>query len=284
MPLHTLEIAMWPDVRDHAGTLTDLFARGPATNAELLPNCLVFKTPSRPDYWFGNYIVCRKPITLDSLHSITADWQRHFLPEVGLQKKIIQWETPVKQFGESIEPVASASNSEVDINLVRAASRDTFKCPDLGLDSADIEVSKVVSNDQYEDSLSIALAEHHAQPDWGGTDDFVRWRFDQRRRSVINGAGDWWLLKFRGVPVATCGLFFDTNRRTGRFREVTTHPKWRRRGFATILCASVMQHGFDIAEVDHIVIVSMPGSSADGIYERLGLQARSYQIALVADL
>jgi predicted GNAT family acetyltransferase len=129
----------------------------------------------------------------------------------------------------------------------------------------------------------IALADHKAAPDAGTTADFIQWRFDQRRQSVNLGNGNWWLLMHQGVPVATCGLFFSQDGSKARFREVTTHPKWRKRGFATILCGLLAQNCFEQSQVEELIIVSEPDTTADKIYSRLGFMAVSCQIALIAD-
>jgi predicted acetyltransferase len=69
----------------------------------------------------------------------------------------------------------------------------------------------------------------------------------------------------------------------GGFREVTTHPKWRNRGFATRLCGMLAQNCFEQSQVQTLIIVSEPDSFADRIYSKLGFKAVSRQIALISD-
>ena len=87
----------------------------------------------------------------------------------------------------------------------------------------------------------------------------------------------------QGMPVASCGLFFDADCLKGRFREVTTHPEWRGRGFATTLVGMLAQNFLTQGQVQELIIVSEPDSIADRIYSKLGFKAVSYQIALITD-
>ena len=92
-----------------------------------------------------------------------------------------------------------------------------------------------------------------------------------------------WLLMNQGMPVASCGLFFDPDGLKGRFREVTTHPEWRGRGFATTLVGMLAQNFLTHGQVQELIIVSEPDSIADSIYSKLGFKAVSYQIALITN-
>jgi predicted GNAT family acetyltransferase len=80
-----------------------------------------------------------------------------------------------------------------------------------------------------------------------------------------------------------CGLFFDPDGLKGRCREVTTHPEWRGRGFATTLVGMLAQNFLTHGQVQELIIVSEPDSIADSIYSKLGFKAVSYQIALITD-
>ena len=183
-----------------------------------------------------------------------------------------------------VSKVAIALNAEIDIRIVRIARRGEFQFQLSRTElTADIELIKVKNEVQYENALKIALADHEATPQSGATSDFIQWRLEQRRQSANFGNGNWWLLMHQGVPVASCGLFFDQDGLKARFREVTTHPKWRGRGFATRLCGLLAQNLLTQGQVQELIIVSEPDSIADRIYSKLGFKAVSYQIALITD-
>jgi RimJ/RimL family protein N-acetyltransferase len=154
----------------------------------------------------------------------------------------------------------------------------------IWLASSDVELIEIRSDRHYSEVLAIALEEQKTNPMRGATVDFIEWMFNQGRRSAELGNGSWWLLKYKGEAVATCGLFFSADGKIGRFREVTTHPNWWQRGFATFLRGTIAQRCFDNNQAQQVVIVSEPESNADRIYGKLGFEARSLQVALIADL
>ena len=266
------------------GSISDCFARCPATSVEATEQVLVYKTKTRPDYWFGNYIVFSSPVTSESLPEIRRQWQKEFSQEAGILWQIFEWEIPFDRELPDVTKVARAFNAEIDISIVRIASRGKFQIQQSRTElAADIELIKVKNEVQYENALKIALADHEATPQSGATSDFIQWRLEQRRQSANLGNGNWWLLMHQEVPVASCGLFFDQDGLMGRFREVTTHPKWRGRGFATKLCGMLAQKFLEQGQVQELIIVSEPDSIADRIYNKLGFKAASCQIALIAN-
>ncbi len=266
------------------GSISDCFARCPATSVEATEQVLVYKTKTRPDYWFGNYIVFSSPVTSESLPEIRRQWQKEFSQEAGILWQIFEWEIPFDRELPDVTKVARAFNAEIDIRIVRTASRGKFQLQQSRAElAADTELIKVKNEVQYENALKIALADHEATPQSGATSDFIQWRLEQRRQSANLGNGNWWLLMHQEVPVASCGLFFDQDGLMGRFREVTTHPKWRGRGFATKLCGMLAQKFLEQGQVQELLIVSEPDSIADRIYNKLGFKAVSCQIALIAN-
>lgn len=266
------------------GSLSDCFARCPDTSVNATGQAIVYKTKTRPDYWFGNYIVSSSPVTSESLPEIRSQWQKEFAKETGILWQIVEWEMPFDGEMPDVSNVARAFNAEIDIRIVRVARQGEFQFHLSHSEFlADIELIKVKNQVQHEKAFQIALADHQAAPQPGATSDFIQWRSEQRRQSAILGNGDWWLLMNQGMPVASCGLFFDADCLKGRFREVTTHPAWRGRGFATTLVGMLAQNFLTHGQVQELIIVSEPDSIADRIYSKLGFKAVSYQIALITD-
>jgi RimJ/RimL family protein N-acetyltransferase len=266
------------------GSLSDCFARCPDTSVEATEQVIVYKTKTRPDFWFGNYIVSSSPVTSESLPDMRSQWLKEFSQEAGILWQIVEWEIPFDGEMPDVSKVAIALNAEIDIRIVRIARRGEFQFQLSRTElTADIELIKVKNEVQYEKTLKIALADHEETPQSGATSDFIQWRLEQRRQSANLGNGNWWLLMHQEVPVASCGLFFDQYGLKGRFREVTTHPKWRGRGFATKLCGMLAQKFLKQGQVQELIIVSEPDSIADRVYSKLGFKAVSYQIALITD-
>ncbi len=266
------------------GEMSDWFARCPATKAAVTDQWIVYKTKSRSDYWFGNYLVSQRPVTLASLPQIRHQWLQHFAEENEVLWQIIEWEMPYEGVMPDVSKIAEASNAEVDVTLVRVARREDFQfhANSAGLEP-DVELIKVSNEDQAQNALKIALDDLEASPEPGVTADFIQWQFDQRLKAANLGEGNWWLLAYQGLPVASCGLFFNQDGTQGRYRDVITHPKWRNRGFASKLCGMLAQQCFLQTQAQELIIVSEPDSIADKIYSKLGFHAVSCQIALKAN-
>ena len=58
---------MWPLQDNSLGTYTDSFVRFPATQFSKDDDFVVYKTPTRADFWWGAYLVSRTPVTKENL-------------------------------------------------------------------------------------------------------------------------------------------------------------------------------------------------------------------------
>ena len=95
------------------GSLSDCFARCPATSVAATEQVIVYKTKTRPDYWFGNYIVSSSPVTSESLPEISSQWQKEFSQEAGILWQIVEWEIPFDGEMPDVSKVAIALNAEM---------------------------------------------------------------------------------------------------------------------------------------------------------------------------
>ena len=109
------------------GSLSDCFARCPDTSVEVTEQVIVYKTKTRPDYWFGNYIVSSIPVTSESLPEIRSQWQKEFSQEAGILWQIVEWEIPFDGEMPDVSKIARALNAEIDIRIVRIARRGEFQ-------------------------------------------------------------------------------------------------------------------------------------------------------------
>lgn len=273
---------MWPCDTDFPGTYSDIFSRHPDTHFSKDENFIVYKTPSRSDYWWGAYLVSREEITNANLGIALREWEIRLGSLADIKKKIIQWEVPVDHFPPDAAELASVfdvSPESVSINSVLVATASTM--PPYEIISV-VTLEEARSENDFDEIMRMSLADLESTPESPATEDFLRWKHGQFHEGVKRGDGKWWMLKFEGEFVANCGLF--TRGQTARFREVTTHPRWRRHGFARALCHLVLVEGFKDATIERVVIVAEQHSSAERIYKSVGFLPRSFQFALVRDL
>ena len=273
---------MWPLQENSLGTYTDSFVRFPATQFSKDDDFVVYKTPTRADFWWGAYLVSRTPVTKENLAAMLGEWEKRLGELRDIRKKIIQWELPVGDLPITAPELSAQFNdplATIHVNSVLMATpvamRSTFTLSDVTLQEA-------TSKRDLDAILEMTLDDLESTPDSPATADFLRWTHGQFCEGVKNGCGRWWMLKYKGELVANCGLFGQG--RTARFREVTTHPNWRRRGFARMLCQLVLAEGFKDPSVEQVVIIAEHDSSPERIYKSAGFSLNSFQVALRWDL
>ena len=278
----TRDLKMWPSAVDFPGTFSDMFVRSPETQLSKDDKFIAYMTPTRPDFWWGAYLVSRDVVTENNLSSCLREWEIRLGTLTDIKKKIIQWEIPIDEFpARTIDMALEFSGPEESIstNIVLVAKPSTMNTLTPGADAVLVEAT---TERHFVEIIDMELADLENNPESPATEDFLRWKHDQFYRGVKNGAGRWWMLKHKGEIVANCGLFSDG--RTARFRDVATHPRSRRQGFARMLCQLVLTEGFKDPAIEQVIIVAEHNSSPERIYKSIGFAPYSAQIALIWDL
>ena len=273
---------MWPSDSDSRGTYTDTFVRFPGTQMLKDENFVAYRTPSRADYWWGAYLVSRDAVTKENLAAMLREWQKRLGDLQDISKKIIQWELPVGDLPIAVTNLQAEFNDPMatcHVNSVLVATPDTMQ---TGLTRPDATLHEARSESDFDAILEMTLADLESNPESPATADFLRWKHGQFYEGVKRGGGRWWMLRYKGEFVANCGLF--RQGRTGRFREVTTHPQWRRRGFARLLCQLVLAEGFKEPGIEQVVIIAEHDASPERIYKSVGFSLRAFLVALQWDL
>lgn len=271
---------MWPSLMHCPGTCSDIFVRHPATTCSADENFIVYKTPMRPDYWWGAYLVSREAVTSQNALTVSREWDKRLGALTDIKKKIIQWEISIGDLTTGATEITE-SVAVVNINSVLVANATTAATAAERAPAAmsGVVIEEVLTELDRSAVLDMTLADLDDDPESPATASFLRWKHEQFFEGVQRGGCGWWMLKVNGEPVANCGLFCDGE--TARFREVTTHPKWRRQGYARQLCQWVLAKCFQDSAIRQVVIVAEQNSSAERIYKSIGFVPTTVQIALI---
>ena len=259
-----------------------MFVRSPETQLSKDDKFIAYMTPTRPDFWWGAYLVSRDVVTENNLSSCLREWEIRLGTLTDIKKKIIQWEIPINAVPaetKNLIPEFYGPDDSISTNIVLVAKPSTMKTFTPRSDAVLVEAT---TERHFVEIIDMELADLENNPESPATEDFLRWKHDQFYRGVKNGAGRWWMLKHKGEIVANCGLFSDG--RTARFRDVATHPRWRRQGFARMLCHLVLTEGFKDPAIEQVIIVAEHNSSPERIYKSIGFAPYSVQFALTWDL
>lgn len=239
---------------------------------EDLGDALALRTPSNPDWHWGNLLALPDAPGPDDLERL----ERRFAEAVALSPEVVHatfvWDDPVGPTG-ALAPF-EAAGYEVDRNTVRTAAR-----ADLGPPPPEPEgfaLHAVRSEADWDAVLTVQTADppEHESPDaFARFRERVMVRHRRRARGELRDGleGGWYLATIDGRPAGAMGLY--VLRGLGRFQDVQVAPAFRRRGVATRMVHDVARTGFRRHGAERLVIVADEGSAADGIYARLGFAA-----------
>lgn len=189
-------------------------------------DCLLLRTPSVPDYWFGNCLAMPAPPG-------PADydrWMARFsaeLPEYGERShRVFLVDSPEGEAGDS-GPFLEAG-FEINVNDVLAT--DAPRAPVHLSDRYPIR--PLVSDRDWAALVETTLA---VNADQAGYDrHYVEGKTRAVRSAVERGEGAWWAALDGGKVIGHLGLFWGEG--LVRFQDVETHPDYRGQG----VCRSIL--------------------------------------------
>jgi hypothetical protein len=230
-------------------------AQAPVSRYESAPGYTVCRTPARPDYLFGNYLILDQPPDPASL----PDWLERARSAFGAESEaVLQWEQPGRY------PWRELPDGTLIEHLVLAGRHFTRQPP------ASTRLIEVVSDVQWEELVRFATRETATGEAW------TRWRYAQYR--ALGQAARWLVAIEDGLIVAAGGIV--SAERLDRFQEVVTAADRRRHGLASTVCGALLLRTRRPGRL--AVAVADPATGADGVYRGLGLRPVGYQYTILA--
>ncbi len=225
------------------GTQTDIATAPLATSFTTVNDVVVAQTASRPDYWFGNYLIVRESVAWRALQY--ADETRRLLP--AATRDIVMWESedPAPHPNLGGPGVEYQRNSVLMLDGTPAAA-------------VDAETHIVCSDERWDAVRELVASEAE------GTPNFWSWYVASMRERCGSGGGTWWAIFEEEIAIATLGLF-----RAGafaRFAHIQTQTAYRNRGNAIRLMHAAMQR----SDAKTSIVVAEADSAAERLYTRIG--------------
>lgn len=233
------------------------------------PDRIVQRTPSEPDFWFGNRVLFLKPpsnaeVALAQFH---AD-----LPEA--RHICISWDVP----GLDPAPVSAlfaGTGLEVEVGDTLTLSGPLQRVPV----PEGIELRAFGPEDWAKsDEIAIAIARDEGR-DYEGYAAYLARRAATRRDQIAAGLGQWFGAFDNDLLVGDMGIFF--NESLIRYQHVQTRASHRGRG----ICSSLLVHALDWAGARAPeatpVIVADSGSAAGRLYRRAGFTQAETAVSAV---
>lgn len=232
---------------------TDRLAQAPASRYEPADGCTVCRTPERPDYLFGNYLILDEPPVPDDLPAWLDRAAGAF--GTGTRPAVLQWEQP-----DRYPPFELPGSTLVEHLVLAGTGVATARAA---------EVSEVTTDRHWAELVGFAARETATDEGW------TRWRYGQYR--ALGSACRWLVARDGNQVVAAGGLVSEDG--LDRFQEVVTAADRRRRGLATALCGELLRRSERPER--QAVAVADPATGADRVYRALGLEPVGYQYSVL---
>jgi GNAT superfamily N-acetyltransferase len=242
------------------------------------------RTPSRPDFRFGNTLDLTGIPDPAALAGFADRFQRTIgsLGDAPLQ---LRWETPLDADAPAAPPAADPALQDAlaDLGLVldpvTVLLLDELVPPPS---AAMVEIAPVPAPDGtggpavdrrwHATTVLYRYLDGETADAWQDRDDdFVAWSVGQQRDLAVAGRCQVWVAQRHGMPVGRLTVLHD-RQRLAVVEDVVVHPAHRRRGIAARLTATAVAHHLDIVPGSRVGLAAEPGSDAERLYRRLGFR------------
>ena len=242
------------------GIRTDVLVTGGRTIVEPHPLGATLRTPSEPDFWFGNRLVLSGTSQVD----VAIEAFRAAFPQAS--HVTLSWDHPDKDLDQATADL-KARGYEISREdaLALAGPAQLAECPE------GITLRPLESDGDWQAmqalQLQTGLETGHSEADYAG---FLSARVAGWRRLSVLGQGNWYGAFDGDVLVADLGLYNDLE--IGRFQSVETRASHRRRGICSALVSYALTSLRAAAPDALPVIVATTGGDAGRLYRRLGFE------------
>ncbi|ROU03083.1 GNAT family N-acetyltransferase [Histidinibacterium lentulum] len=242
------------------GLESDLVSMTGLQRVETHADRIVVRTPSEPDYWFGNLVIFRHG-RIDP--AVQVAQSREDLPEA--RHVVLQWDAP------GLEPDAAeaAALKTEGLEVERDDVLTLDGAPHGPPPPAGIVLRRIENDGDWAQvlalQLEVGLEEGHED---AAHRPFLARRYANARRQAEQGLGARFGAFDDDLLVADMGIVLGA--RLARFQTVATRASHRRRGLCAALLAQAGGWARARAPGAVLVIVAQSGSAAGRIYHRAG--------------
>lgn len=252
------------------GLRSDLMLLRGKSEVEDHPDRVNLRTPSEPDFWFGNMMILR-----DSTIEPAAQVRRFRADFPTARHVTIVWDVPGLEGGPALDPFLEMG-FEIDRCDVLTLEGPSNSAPV----PAGISVRAIETARDWEQVIAlqtnIGVADGHVRENYAP---YVRKRFAKHRENVAEGWGCWFGA-FDGVElVGDLGIFEGEG--IARFQDVETRASHRRRGICAALVTAGLNWARTRAPASTPIIVADTEGDAGRVYRRCGFSLSEQLLAVV---
>jgi ribosomal protein S18 acetylase RimI-like enzyme len=248
--------------RDRLGTKTDDRLRPPGTLIDDHGDCRVIRTPSCPDYHFGNLISIEEP------PAEAAPWLercRREMADLAIQRLVLEWEQDVDA------PVLAGAQRRMV--LVRRGPGAPVPAPP----GVVLRTLAPGEEDSWRQACAIRLDDG---AEFGpGYERFLAWQQGTYRDADPRHFRNWGA--FTGERLEASLVCYEDDEFV-RVEDVLTRREARGRGIGPALIEAAYASARERRPRALSLIVADDGGAGDRLYRRLGFTPASAQLALVS--
>lgn len=222
---------------------------------------LVIRYPRNPGYHWGNCLIFSAPPVPGDEDRWPALFRREFSANPAIRHMVLAWDTG-KAEPEILERFARRRLTPQHHHTLAATQVRPPARPTAGL-----QVRKISAAEEWDEAVRLHALESGPY-EAAAYLEFSRKRFAEFRSLAEAGRGAWFGGYLDGRLVGSLGLFHEAG--LARYRNVTTHPDFRRRG----ICGTLVHAAAEAAQrdwrVSTLVMEADPDEAAIRIYRALG--------------
>lgn len=247
---------------------TDISVGGDTCSVTARDGVTVVETPSRPHFYWGNYLVMAAPAMQGDLASWEMCFEAH-LP--GYSHRAFTWYAAQDDY--KIPEDFAAAGYEIDTVVALTAQVEHVAETQRSLP----EGMRVIDADARDDALWRSLVDLATITRPAGFRDHsfflhARDSYAVHRDAIRQGRARW-LLAVSDHGIAGAMGVYECPEGRARYQDVMTHPAFRRQGVATALLTDTALAARSSWNSRELVIVAEDSSDAQRLYERVGFAA-----------
>ncbi len=232
----------------------------------------VIRTPSNPNYYWGNFLIFGAPPQPGDFGSWNALFEREVGTPPRINHKVFAWDTIDGDNG-AVDDFLEAG---FELGEEVVMTTDTLVRPKRYHHG--LELRELTTDADFAEHVELHVLcreDGHDETEYRA---FYRAQTDSYRTMIGAGLGRWFGAFVGGKLVADMGIFAESE--LARYQSVVTHPDFRRRGVCSTLLYEVGRFAFETLGVKTLVIVADDHYFAKGIYGAVGFRVRERQGSL----
>jgi ribosomal protein S18 acetylase RimI-like enzyme len=233
---------------------------------------LVVRSPGRPAYWWGNFLLLAAPPSPRD----AARWLARFAEVFPRADHVALGIDATERHAADRSGLIEAGLRAERNTVMTAAAVHEPPRPNRAA-----RYRPLTGDEDWQRSFELRLATDDRPSGDGGpgaTRAFYQQRTADARRVTEDGHGAWFGAFAGDRLVAQLGVFSDGHG-IARYQNVETHPAWRRRGLAGTLVWEAGRYAAAELGAHTLVMVADPGGHAIYVYRSVGFADTEAQLA-----